>query len=66
MGIVSLAITIYGWYIAHGGIKMVHKVEGSTATWTIVVLIVAQIAVALVLGLILGPLLLTAGALSFL
>ena len=66
VGIISLIITIYGWYIAHGGIKMVHKVDSSTATWTLAVLIIVQIVVGIVLGLVLSPLLIGAGALSFL
>lgn len=65
VGLVTIVISIYSWYIAHGGIKMVHKVETNTATWTIIVLIVAEVAVAIVIGIILGPILLTSGAMSF-
>lgn len=65
-GIIALIITIYGWYIAHGGIKMVHKVESNTAIWTLAVLIIVQLVVSIVLGLVLSPFLITAGAMSFL
>lgn len=65
VGLVTIVISIYSWYIAHGGIKMVHKVETNTATWTLIVLIVAEVAVAIVIGIILGPILLTSGAMAF-
>ncbi len=65
VSLVTFAISIYGWYIAHGGIRMVHKIESNSAVWTLVVFVFVQIIAAIVLGLVLSPILLAAGMMSF-
>jgi hypothetical protein len=64
-GLVSIVLAIYALFVAADGIRMVHKMEGSAVWITLVVMIAAQIAAAVLLGIVLSPFVLGSNAMAF-
>jgi hypothetical protein len=64
-GLASIVLAIYALFVAADGIRMVHKMEGSAIWITLVVMIAAQIAAAILLGIVLSPFVLGSNAMAF-
>jgi hypothetical protein len=64
-GLVSIVLAVYALFVAADGIRMVHKMEGSAVWITLVVMIAAQIAAAVLLGIVLSPFVLGSNAMAF-